>query len=125
MKFFAKYQLTLGIATLALLLSGCNASNDFPDDSNNPETPAVSTGLYTMTSAGVERSYYIVMPDDTTMQVSASAIDELPPLIVGFPLPCHAHACVQHLRLLPGDPPSCATTIRLEAGLLSLCHFCS
>ena len=64
-------------SSLAALLSGCDLF-----DSDDVE--ALVTGLQTMQSDGVERSYYIVLPEDDLAGVSASALGDAKPLIVGY-----------------------------------------
>ncbi len=63
----------------ALLLTACNSSNDDSSDTVQPLT----TGLQTLQSSGIERSYYAIVPPAGNAPVSASA-NELKPLIIGF-----------------------------------------
>jgi len=60
-----------------LLLGACNSSND--DDS----VQALNTGLYTLESDGIERSYYVIVPESDNNAISPSASD-LKPLVIGF-----------------------------------------
>ena len=71
---------------LILALSGCNSSND--DDGgpseNGSSVEAISTGLQTVMSNGVERTYYIKLPEDDSLSLSASSTESLKPLIFAF-----------------------------------------
>jgi len=62
---------------VVIAVSACNSSDNSSDSINE-------SGLQTMQSNGVERSYYIVQPEDDRNSVSAAAIDETKPLIIGF-----------------------------------------
>lgn len=72
---------------LALLLAGCNLFDDdddnytviFPGPGDGP-----TTGLAAMQSNGVERRYYLIMPEDTSNAGSPAASNELKPLVIGF-----------------------------------------
>ena len=73
-----KRVLTLLILLAAMVLAGCNSSDDFDSDTDT-QNPALATGLKTLVSDGEERSYYLLMPGDTSMEVSASAADDPKP----------------------------------------------
>jgi poly(3-hydroxybutyrate) depolymerase len=72
---------------LTTALTGCDFGPfDDDDDDNNPP----QTGVQTMKSNGVKRSYYLLLPEENPDAVSATSVsatsssEELKPLIVGF-----------------------------------------
>jgi polyhydroxybutyrate depolymerase len=75
-----KLHALIGYLILAVTLTGC----DLFDDDNSSVTP-LTTGLQSLQSDGVERTYYVVLPEESPATVAAaSAGEELKPLIVGF-----------------------------------------
>jgi poly(3-hydroxybutyrate) depolymerase len=65
---------------LTTTLTGCG-----PFDSDSTNNDGLTTGLQTMESNGVERSYYVVLPEENTDEAQSARADEnLKPLIFGF-----------------------------------------
>ena len=71
------------LVPLALMLAGC------PFDDDDPPRQAATTGLQQMTSNGVEREYFLLLPEDNvpvTPTVTASAVSGDPdkPLLIAL-----------------------------------------
>ena len=69
----------------AVALAACNSS----DDGDVETLPPLATGLQSVESNGVERTYYLLLPEDNNLAAGGpaaglAAAAELKPLIIGF-----------------------------------------